>query len=82
MNVGRRVSIVFEEVTNPDGSIGFNVSLDGASFLDLQAMGDDVRRNEASTAAFWAYECMVRGVLPLLHRSGARRGAAVVPKKG
>lgn len=43
-------------------------------------MTDKYRREHAHTAEFWAYETLVRAVIPLLKASGVLRGATVIKK--
>jgi hypothetical protein len=80
MAAGKRVSIVFTEREAEDGGTRFEVTLEGARFVDLQAMTDEERREKLDPATFWAYETLVRGVIPLLHASGAYRSTEVRKK--
>lgn len=80
MAAGKRVCIVFTERQAEDGGTRFEVTLEGASFAQLQAMSDKQRRDMLDPASFWAYETLVRGVLPLLQASGAFMGVEVRPK--
>lgn len=80
MSAGKRVSIVFTEREVVGGGTKFEVTLEGANFIDLQAMSNAERRDNLDPATFWAYETMVRGVLPLLQASGAFTRIETRPK--
>jgi hypothetical protein len=77
-----RVAIVFEAgEKQANGDTPMVVTLEGVDYVTLASMTPDERRETLPAAAFWAFEIMVRFVIPTLRACMGQTAVRVLPAR-